>query len=212
MVYETVIGLEIHVELMTRSKMFCGCSTAFGEQPNTNTCPICLGLPGTLPVVNRRAVELAVRAALALHCQVQEVSIFDRKSYFYPDLSKAYQISQNERPLNLGGYLDLDFPEGNRRVRLDRIHVEEEAGKLVHAGDSILDASYSLVDYNRAGIPLMEIVTLPDLRSERKRGFFWRNCAWCCSMPGFPIASWRRVHCAVMPTSHCGRWAAASSG
>ncbi len=172
MAYETVIGLEIHVELATRSKMFCGCSTAFGEQPNTNTCPICLGLPGTLPVVNRRAVELAVRAALALHCEVQEVSVFDRKSYFYPDLSKAYQISQNEKPLNLGGYLDLDFPEGNRRVRLDRIHVEEEAGKLVHGGDSILDASYSLVDYNRAGIPLMEIVTLPDLRSGEEARLF----------------------------------------
>ncbi len=170
--YETVIGLEIHVELMTRSKMFCGCSTSFGEQPNTNTCPICLGLPGTLPVVNWRAVELAVRAALALHCEVQERSIFARKSYFYPDLSKAYQISQNEDPLNRGGYLDLDFPEGKRRVRLDRIHVEEEAGKLIHAGDSILDASYSLVDYNRAGIPLMEIVTLPDLRSGKEARFF----------------------------------------
>ncbi len=170
--YETIIGLEIHVELLTRSKMFCGCSTAFGEQPNTNTCPICLGLPGTLPVVNRRAVELAIKAALAFHGKIQEESIFARKSYFYPDLSKAYQISQNERPLNRGGYLDLSFPEGSRRIRLDRIHLEEEAGKLVHAGDSILDATYSLVDYNRAGIPLMEIVTLPDLRSGKEARFF----------------------------------------
>ncbi len=170
--YETVIGLEIHVELLTRSKLFCGCSTAFGEQPNTNTCPVCLGLPGSLPVVNRRAVELAVRAALALHGDVQEKSIFARKNYFYPDLPKAYQISQHDRPLSLGGFLELDFPGGSRRVRLERVHLEEEAGKLVHAGDSILEAAYSLVDYNRAGIPLMEIVTLPDLRSGKEARLF----------------------------------------
>lgn len=170
--YETVIGLEIHLELSTRSKLFCGCSTAFGSEPNTNCCPVCLGLPGTLPVFNRRAIELAVTAALALESRVQELSRFDRKNYFYPDLPKAYQVSQYDRPLALGGHLDLDFPEGLRRITLERVHLEEEAGKLLHAGDSILDAAFSLVDYNRAGIPLLEIVTAPDLHSGREARFF----------------------------------------
>lgn len=170
--YETVIGLEIHLELSTRSKLFCGCSTAFGSEPNTNCCPVCLGLPGTLPVFNRRAIELAVTAALALESRVQERSRFDRKNYFYPDLPKAYQVSQYDRPIALGGHLDLDFPEGRRRITLERVHLEEEAGKLFHAGDSILDAAYSLVDYNRAGIPLLEIVTAPVLRSGREARFF----------------------------------------
>ncbi|MEW5785450.1 MAG: Asp-tRNA(Asn)/Glu-tRNA(Gln) amidotransferase subunit GatB [Bacillota bacterium] len=172
MQYETVIGLEIHVELATRSKLFCGCSSAFGAEPNTNCCPICLGLPGSLPVFNRRAIELAVMAALALESRVQEKSRFDRKNYFYPDLPKAYQISQYDRPLALGGELAVDFPEGPRRIRLERVHLEEEAGKLLHAGDSILGASYSLVDYNRAGIPLLEIVTAPDLFSGREAHLF----------------------------------------
>ncbi|NMA91719.1 MAG: Asp-tRNA(Asn)/Glu-tRNA(Gln) amidotransferase subunit GatB [Firmicutes bacterium] len=172
MVYEAVIGLEIHVELLTRSKMFCGCSTAFGDKPNTNTCPVCLGFPGTLPVLNRQAVALAVKAALALQGKVQEKSIFARKNYFYPDLPKAYQISQHDRPLSRGGFLEINFPEGRRRVHLERIHLEEEAGKLIHAGDSILEADYSFVDYNRAGIPLMEIVTLPDLHSGEEARLF----------------------------------------
>ncbi|HOL17352.1 MAG TPA: Asp-tRNA(Asn)/Glu-tRNA(Gln) amidotransferase subunit GatB [Bacillota bacterium] len=172
MKYEAVIGLEIHVELSTRSKLFCGCSTAFGAEPNSNCCPVCLGLPGTLPVLNRRAVELAVMAALALDCSVQELCRFDRKNYYYPDLPKAYQISQYDRPLALGGGLDVDFPGGTRRIRLERVHLEEEAGKLIHAGDSIMNAAYSLVDYNRAGIPLLEIVTAPDLRSGKEARLF----------------------------------------
>jgi aspartyl-tRNA(Asn)/glutamyl-tRNA(Gln) amidotransferase subunit B len=172
MKYEAVIGLEIHVELQTRSKIFCGCSTAFGAEPNTNCCPGCLGLPGTLPVLNRRAVEYAVRAALALNCRVQGKSVFARKNYFYPDLPKAYQISQNEQPLAWGGYLEVDFPTGSRRVNLQRVHLEEEAGKLIHAGDSIMSAAYSLVDYNRAGVPLLEIVTAPELHSGREVRLF----------------------------------------
>lgn len=172
MKYEAVIGLEIHVELQTRSKIFCGCSTAFGAEPNTNCCPGCLGLPGTLPVLNRRAVEYAVRAALALNCRVQGKSVFARKNYFYPDLPKAYQISQNEQPLAWGGYLEVDFPTGSRRVNLQRVHLEEEAGKLIHAGDSIMSAAYSLVDYNRAGVPLLEIVTAPELHSGREARLF----------------------------------------
>ncbi len=172
MEYEAVIGLEIHVELQTRSKIFCGCSTAFGAEPNSNCCPGCLGLPGTLPVLNRRAVEYALRAALALNCRVQEKSVFARKNYFYPDLPKAYQISQDEEPLAWGGYLEVDFPGGNRRINLHRIHIEEEAGKLIHAGDSILSASYSLVDYNRAGVPLLEIVTEPEISTGEEARFF----------------------------------------
>ena len=126
MKFEVVIGLEIHVELSTRSKLFCGCSTAFGAEPNSNCCPVCLGLPGTLPVFNRRAVELAVMAALALGCDVQELSRFDRKNYYYPDLPKAYQISQYDRPLALGGGLEVDFPDGTRQIRLERVHLKKK--------------------------------------------------------------------------------------
>lgn len=172
MEYEAVIGLEIHVELQTESKIFCSCSTAFGAEPNTNCCPGCLGLPGTLPVLNRRAVDCAVLAALALNCRVQEKSVFARKNYFYPDLPKAYQISQDNYPLALGGYLEIDLPEGSRRINLQRAHLEEEAGKLVHAGDSIMSAAYSLVDYNRAGVPLLEIVTEPEITSGREARLF----------------------------------------
>ncbi len=163
--YETVIGLEIHLELLTETKLFCGCSTAFGRKPNTNCCPVCLGLPGCLPVFNRRAIELAVTAALVLNSDVREKSRFDRKNYYYPDLPKAYQVSQYDQPLAGGGWLEVVFPRGTRKVNLERVHLEEEAGKLLHAGDSITEASYSLVDYNRAGIPLLEIVTAPELRS-----------------------------------------------
>jgi len=173
--YETVIGLEIHVELQTASKLFCGCSARFGSEPNANCCPICLGLPGSLPVFNRRAIELAVIAALALNSEVQGKSRFDRKNYFYPDLPKAYQVSQYDQPLAKGGYLDFIINENSRRINLERVHLEEEAGKLLHAGESILDAEYSLVDYNRAGIPLLEIVTKPDLRSGSEARLFLEN-------------------------------------
>jgi len=170
--YDVVIGLEIHVELLTASKLFCGCSTAFGREPNSNCCPVCLGLPGSLPVFNRRAIELALKAALALNSEVQLQSRFDRKNYFYPDLPKAYQVSQYDQPLARGGYLEVEFEDGIHRVHLERVHLEEEAGKLIHAGDSIIGAGHSLVDYNRAGIPLLEIVTAPELHSGREARYF----------------------------------------
>ena len=161
--HETIIGLEIHVQLKTSSKMFCGCAVEFGAPPNTLVCPVCLGLPGALPVVNRRAVELAVFAALALNCQVHSRSVFARKNYFYPDLPKGYQISQYDRPLATSGWLDVpaDAASSQRRVRVRRIHVEEDSGKSLHDRFAGLTA----VDLNRAGVPLVEIVTEPDLRS-----------------------------------------------
>ncbi len=172
MKYEVIIGLEIHLELLTASKLFCGCSTAFGREPNTNCCPVCLGLPGSLPVFNRRAIELAVTAALALNSEIRLWSRFDRKNYFYPDLPKAYQVSQYDQPLARGGYLEVDVAVGKRRINLERVHLEEEAGKLVHAGHSIIGSGYSLVDYNRAGIPLLEIVTAPEMHSGREARLF----------------------------------------
>ncbi|MGM0651235.1 MAG: Asp-tRNA(Asn)/Glu-tRNA(Gln) amidotransferase subunit GatB [Bacillota bacterium] len=170
--YEVVIGLEIHLELKTRSKLFCSCSTVFGQEPNTNCCPVCLGLPGSLPVFNRRAIELAVTAALALNSKVQLQSRFDRKNYFYPDLPKAYQVSQYDQPLARGGFLEIEFEGVERSINLERIHLEEEAGKLIHAGNSIMVSAYSLVDYNRAGIPLLEIVTAPDIKSGQEARLF----------------------------------------
>jgi len=160
--WETVIGLEVHVQLATVSKMFCGCSTVFGEAPNTNVCPVCLGLPGALPVPNEHAIRLATRAALALECTVHETSVFARKNYFYPDLPKGYQISQFDRPLSTGGVLRCESPErGPLEVSITRLHVEEDAGKSLHDRFSGLTA----VDLNRAGVPLAEIVSGPDLRS-----------------------------------------------
>ncbi|OPL12573.1 MAG: glutamyl-tRNA amidotransferase [Firmicutes bacterium ML8_F2] len=172
MEFETVIGLEIHLELQTRSKLFCSCSTAFGSEPNTSCCPVCLGLPGSLPVLNRKAVELAIIAALSLQSEIQKESRFDRKNYYYPDLPKAYQISQYDRPLALGGFIEMKNEGVKRKINLERIHIEEDPGKLIHSGESILDSDYSLVDYNRAGIPLLEIVTKPDLRSGREARLF----------------------------------------
>jgi aspartyl-tRNA(Asn)/glutamyl-tRNA(Gln) amidotransferase subunit B len=164
MSYEPVIGLEIHAQLLTASKIFCGCSTAFGAPPNTHVCPVCLGFPGALPVVNRAAVELGVRAGLALGCHINELSIFARKNYFYPDLPKGYQISQYERPLASRGTLEFDTQGGRRRVGITRVHLEEDAGKSLHEGFSDSDRK-TYVDYNRSGTPLIEIVTEPDLRS-----------------------------------------------
>jgi aspartyl-tRNA(Asn)/glutamyl-tRNA(Gln) amidotransferase subunit B len=164
MSYEAVIGLEIHAQLLTQTKIFCGCSTAFGSPPNTNVCPVCLGMPGALPVLNKQAVELAIRAALALGCAVQETSIFARKNYFYPDLPKGYQISQYERPLALGGTLDVPRDGGVTTVGITRIHMEEDAGKSLHQGFADSNRA-TYLDFNRSGVPLIEIVTEPDLRS-----------------------------------------------
>ena len=172
--YEAVIGLEIHAQLLTASKIFCGCSTAFGAAPNTHLCPVCLGLPGALPVLNRTAVDLAIRAALALGCEIHETSIFARKNYFYPDLPKGYQISQYERPLATGGVIAAKSDDWvpDYDIRITRIHMEEDAGKLVHEGfaDS---ARRSYVDLNRAGTPLIEIVTEPDFRSGKDAAAFF---------------------------------------
>jgi aspartyl-tRNA(Asn)/glutamyl-tRNA(Gln) amidotransferase subunit B len=164
MQFEPVIGLEIHAQLLTTTKIFCGCPTAFGAPPNTHVCQVCLGFPGSLPVLNRRAVELAVKAALALGCEVQAESIFARKNYFYPDLPKGYQISQYEQPLATHGRMAYAHEDEAVDVRILRVHMEEDAGKLLHEGFADSDRA-SYVDYNRAGVPLIEIVTEPDLRS-----------------------------------------------
>ena len=171
--YETVIGLEVHAQLATRSKMFCGCPTTFGAPPNSQTCPICQGMPGTLPVINRRAVEFAVRTALAFECRVNAGCRFARKHYYYPDMPKNFQISQYEEPLAEDGSLDIDLPDGSRRIRIQRLHLEEDVGKLVHEGD-FADAQSSLVDYNRSGLPLMETVSHPDLRSAEEAAAYLR--------------------------------------
>ncbi len=163
--YETVIGLEVHVQLTTRTKIFCGCATAFGQTPNSQTCPVCLGLPGALPVLNRQAVEDAIRTGLATNCQIAPRSIFARKNYFYPDLPKGYQISQFELPVCEHGWLEIEPEQGaGKRVGITRIHMEEDAGKLIH-GDTPETAGYSMVDLNRACTPLLEIVSEPDMRS-----------------------------------------------
>jgi aspartyl-tRNA(Asn)/glutamyl-tRNA(Gln) amidotransferase subunit B len=162
--FEAVIGLEIHAQLLTATKIFCGCSAAFGAEPNTNVCPVCLGMPGALPVLNHTAVDHAIRASLALGCQIQNTSIFARKNYFYPDLPKGYQISQYERPLATGGVVEFDSGGEARRVGITRVHMEEDAGKSLHEGFVDSDRK-TYVDYNRSGVPLIEIVTEPDLRS-----------------------------------------------
>ena len=159
MEYEPVIGLEIHAQLKTESKIFCGCSTKFGGSPNTHTCPVCLGMPGVLPVLNRKVVEYTIRMALATHCTIAKVSRFARKNYFYPDLPKGYQISQYELPLAVNGWMEIESTGGTRRIRIHRIHMEEDAGKLVHDDHQ----PFSYVDLNRTGVPLIEIVSEPDI-------------------------------------------------
>ncbi|MCX5697477.1 MAG: Asp-tRNA(Asn)/Glu-tRNA(Gln) amidotransferase subunit GatB [Candidatus Omnitrophica bacterium] len=162
MKYETVIGLEVHVQLKTNTKAFCGCSTEFGKEPNTQVCPVCLGFPGSLPVLNSLALEYAIRVGLALNCQVQEFTKFDRKHYYYPDLPKNYQISQYDLPISKDGFLDIELEGKAKRIRIKRVHLEEDAGKLIH------EKNTSLVDYNRAGMPLLEIVSEPDISSPQE--------------------------------------------
>ncbi|MBK5092148.1 MAG: Asp-tRNA(Asn)/Glu-tRNA(Gln) amidotransferase subunit GatB [Actinobacteria bacterium] len=174
MEYETIIGLEIHAELSTESKMFCGCSASFGGGPNTKTCPVCLGHPGSLPVTNMKAIEYTMMLALALNCEITPRSVFHRKNYFYPDMPKNFQISQYDIPLSTDGHLDADMNDYVRKVGITRVHIEEDTGKSIHIGESgrIHGAEYSLEDFNRAGIPLAEIVTEPDIRSaEEARAF-----------------------------------------
>jgi len=172
--YEAVIGLEVHAQLLTASKIFCGCSTRFGEAPNSQTCPVCLGLPGVLPVLNKKAVEFAIRTALAVRGSIAAHSVFARKNYFYPDLPKDFQISQYELPLSTGGFVEINNNGIARRVRIRRVHLEEDAGKLLHAG-TMDRAEYSLVDFNRCGVPLIEMVTEPDLRTPEAAAEFLKE-------------------------------------
>ncbi|HOB19920.1 MAG TPA: Asp-tRNA(Asn)/Glu-tRNA(Gln) amidotransferase subunit GatB [Candidatus Atribacteria bacterium] len=161
---ETVIGLEVHIELSTSTKLFCGCSTAYGAPPNTQCCPVCTGMPGSLPLLNKKAVELAIKMGLATNCRIEEFSTFDRKNYFYPDLPKGYQITQHYRPICADGYLHIEIKGRTRKIGISRIQLEEDAGKLIHNESE----KVSLIDYNRAGIPLIEIVTRPDIRSAQE--------------------------------------------
>ncbi len=172
--YEPVIGLEVHAQLETRSKIFCGCSTTFGEEPNTQTCPVCTGQPGSLPVVNRKAVEFAIKLGLATSCRIAPYSLFARKNYFYPDLPKGYQISMYEYPLAEEGFIEIVMHGQKKRIQIIRIHMEEDAGKLKH-GETPETESFSYVDFNRTGVPLVEIVSGPDIRSPEEAGDYLRK-------------------------------------
>ena len=174
MEYEPVIGLEVHAQLLTRSKIFCGCSTTFGEEPNTQTCPVCTGQPGSLPVLNRKAVEFAIKLGLATKCRIAPYSLFARKNYFYPDLPKGYQISMYELPLAEDGFIEVPVDGKRKRIKIIRIHLEEDAGKLKH-GETPETASFSYVDFNRTGVPLVEIVSGPDIRSPQEAGDYLRE-------------------------------------
>ena len=170
MEFDVVIGLEVHSELKTKSKVFCSCKNEFGNEPNTNCCPVCIGLPGALPVLNKQAVLMAIKAGIACNCEINDVAIFERKNYFYPDLPKAYQISQLVKPINVGGGVEIEDENGNAKIiNLDRIHLEEDAGKLIHSGDG------TLVDYNRGGVPLIEVVSKPEMTSAKEAISFLNN-------------------------------------
>ena len=172
--YDVVIGLEVHAQLLTRTKMFCGCSTVFGAPPNTQTCPVCQGMPGTLPVINRRAIEFGIKTSLAIDCTVNADNRFARKHYYYPDMPKNYQISQYEEPLAEHGHLDIEVAGAARRIGIERLHLEEDVGKLIHEGN-LETAQSSQVDFNRAGVPLMEIVSKPDIRTSEEAGAYLRG-------------------------------------
>jgi len=175
MEFEPVIGFEVHTELKTRTKVWCGCSTEFGAPPNTQVCPVCLGMPGSLPVLNRQAMEISLRVAEALHCEIPDVCHFDRKNYYYPDLPKNYQISQQYRPLGRDGWMEIELEDGTtRRIGIDNVHLEEDAGKNIHPEDQA-HVDYSLVDLNRAGTPLLEIVSRPDIRSKEEAEAYMRG-------------------------------------
>jgi aspartyl-tRNA(Asn)/glutamyl-tRNA(Gln) amidotransferase subunit B len=208
-----VIGLEVHVQLKTNSKIFCSCPTTFGAEPRTPRFVRCVaGIPACCPVLNRQAVDGLVRAALALGCRHQQRSVFARKQYFYPDLPKNYQISQHDLPLAVNGHLDiLQKSGGKKTVRIQRIHLEEDAGKLLHAvGSRALD--YSLVDLNRTGVPLMEIVSEPDIRSPKKPAIIWTPFEPCSVMWGCPSATWKKGPCGATPTCPFGPWARTTLG
>lgn len=168
--YEAVIGLEVHAQMLTDTKIFCGCSTRFGSEPNTQTCPVCIGMPGVLPVLNKKVVEFAIKTGLAMNCKISPYSRFARKNYFYPDLPKGYQISQYELPICEGGYIEITVDGVSKRIGITRIHMEEDAGKNIHEG-----GPYSLVDLNRAGVPLMEIVSEPDIRSPKEAAEYMKK-------------------------------------
>lgn len=163
--YEAVIGLEVHVELKSKTKIFCSCSTEFGGEPNTRVCPVCLGMPGSMPRLNKKVVELAIRTGLGLNAEITKNCHFDRKNYYYPDMPKNYQTSQYYTPIIRNGYVDFEVDGTTKRVNVSFAHLEEDAGKLIHPGDNILEADHSLVDFNRAGVPLLEIVSAPDIRT-----------------------------------------------
>ena len=206
--FDPALGLEVHVELNTASKMFCGCATGFGAEPNTQVCPTCLGLPGAMPVVNGKAVESAIRIGLALNCEIAEWCRFARKNYFYPDMPKNFQTSQYDEPIAFDGFTEVEVDGTTYRIGIERAHMEEDTGKSLHVGGStgrIHGADYSLVDYNRAGIPLIEIVTKP-IDRHGGRGARWRrrtsrSCATCCWRSGSRTSGWSRARCAVTSTS-----------
>jgi aspartyl-tRNA(Asn)/glutamyl-tRNA(Gln) amidotransferase subunit B len=201
--YEMVIGLEVHCQMKTRTKLFCSCPNQFGDDPNTNVCPVCLGLPGALPVISREAVNLAIRAALATNCTVNETSVFSRKNYFYPDLPKGYQISQYDRPYATDGWVEALQADGTTKtVRLERIHMEDDAGKLLHEGFP-WSKDMSGVDLNRSGSPLIEIVSRPDIRSSQEAYAYLTALKASSSTPTSPTATWRKARCAATPTSRC---------